>query len=180
MNKVFVGGSRRISRLAPEVRKRIDQIMERQLCILVGDANGADKAVQAYLKEHNYPRVIVFCTAGECRNNVADWQVRSVRPPHKAKDFAFFAAKDAAMANDADGALMLWDGKSAGTIINVARMIKAGKPAVVYVTPTRSFRTLRTPSELESLRTVGPADAWARIDRYLAEQVSEEVQATIF
>jgi hypothetical protein len=70
MIKVFIGGSRGIRRLGPEVRKRLDEIIRKQLFVLVGDANGADKAVQNYLHERGYDRVEVFCTGGHCRNNV--------------------------------------------------------------------------------------------------------------
>jgi hypothetical protein len=48
MKKVFVGGSRKISRLNEQVRKRLDQIIEKQLQVLLGDANGADKADDLY------------------------------------------------------------------------------------------------------------------------------------
>ena len=43
---VFVAGSRQISRLPAEVRSRLDTMIEKGFQILVGDANGADKAVQ--------------------------------------------------------------------------------------------------------------------------------------
>ncbi|MGH9387438.1 MAG: hypothetical protein ACRD2N_24500 [Vicinamibacterales bacterium] len=46
---VFVAGSRQISRLPAEVRARLDTVIEKGFQILVGDANGADKAVQRYL-----------------------------------------------------------------------------------------------------------------------------------
>jgi hypothetical protein len=180
MKKVFIGGSRRISKLSADVRRRIDRAIERQSCVLVGDANGADKAVQAYLNERAYPNVVVFCTGGQCRNNLAGWQVKAVTPPHGVRDFEFFTAKDAAMARDADAALMLWDGKSSGTVVNVARMIAAGKPAVVYVGPERRFRTLRTSSDLESLLALCPPDAKRRIDRHIAEHAAEYRQPAIF
>ena len=54
MKKVFIGGSRKISRLNESLRQRIDQMIEKNLQILLGDANGADKAVQAYLDEREY------------------------------------------------------------------------------------------------------------------------------
>ena len=47
MTKVFIGGSRAITRLHPEVAKRLRNIIDGKLMVLVGDANGADKAVQA-------------------------------------------------------------------------------------------------------------------------------------
>ena len=54
MTKVFIAGSRRLSRLNAEVKRRIDTMIEKDFTILVGDANGADKAVQRYLAEKGY------------------------------------------------------------------------------------------------------------------------------
>jgi hypothetical protein len=91
VTRVFIGGSRRISRLAPDVTRRIDAIIERQLAVLVGDANGADKAVQEYLLGKSYERVEVFCSGGGCRNNLGSWPVRDVPVSKgaKRKDFSF-------------------------------------------------------------------------------------------
>jgi hypothetical protein len=69
MNRVFIGGSRHASSLSPEVKSRLDRIMDRQYSIIVGDAIGADKAVQSYLQGKGYRDVEVFCAGGECRNN---------------------------------------------------------------------------------------------------------------
>ena len=151
MKKVFLSGSRRISRLPAEVRRRLEEMIRRELTILVGDANGADKAIQTYFAEQRYPNVLVFCTAGDCRNNVGGWPVRAVDAPHRARDFAFFTAKDAVMAEEADVGLALWDGQSSGTIVNVARLVVRSKPAVVYVARTKTFSTLRTPDDLATL-----------------------------
>ena len=73
MTKVFIGGSRKIGRLGPEVRQRLDRIIEKKIQVLIGDANGADKAVQMYLRSRGYYRVQVFCMDGVCRNNVGGW-----------------------------------------------------------------------------------------------------------
>lgn len=54
MTKVFIAGSRRLSRLNADVKRRIDIMIEKGFTILVGDANGADKAVQRYLVEKGY------------------------------------------------------------------------------------------------------------------------------
>ena len=67
MSNVFVGGSRRISRLNVEVQKRLEQIIDKQLAVLVGDANGADKAVQDFFRSRHYPNVVVFCTEGKSK-----------------------------------------------------------------------------------------------------------------
>lgn len=56
MTKVFIAGSRQIARLPAEVKNRIDTMVDKGFQILVGDANGADKAVQRYLAPPAAPR----------------------------------------------------------------------------------------------------------------------------
>lgn len=127
MKRVFVGGSRHVSRLNDDIRSRLDQIIERRLNILIGDVNGADKVIQHYLQNHEYKYVVVFCTGGECRNNIGGWPVRSVTPTHSVKDFDYYTAKDIVMAYEADVGFMVWGGQSPGTIVNAARLLVAGK-----------------------------------------------------
>ena len=174
MKKVFIGGSRRISRLNEQLRKRLDQIVDKNLQVLLGDANGADKAVQAYLAECGYRNVQIFCSAGDCRNNLGPWEIKSVKPPHLRRDFEFFTAKDAAMAEEADVGLMLWDGESSGTVVNAARLIAAGKPVVVYVGPEKRFFTVKSHSDFESLLSPCPAEIRQRIDRYVAQHAASQ------
>ena len=84
MTTVFVGGSRRVSELSAEVRERLDNIMEGKFTVVIGDATGADKAVQRYLYDKHYRNVEVFCSGGICRNNVGDWQNRRIRSANRA------------------------------------------------------------------------------------------------
>lgn len=139
MTKVFIGGSRRISRLNAEVRQRIDRIIERRLPVLVGDANGADKAVQEYLRSKNYDLVEVFCSGDSCRNNTGHWPVRMIPVKGKRRDFSFYAIKDRAMADEASVGLMLWDKESVGTLMNVLRLVWRHKKGVVFIAPDREF-----------------------------------------
>lgn len=180
MKKVFLSGSRRLSRLPSEVRERLDEMIRRDLTILVGDASGADKAVQTYFAEHHYPNVVVFCTSGNCRNNVGNWPVRAVKAPHRARGFAFFTAKDAAMAEEADVGLALWDGQSSGTIVNVARLVARSKPAVVYIAPMKTFSTLKTPDDLAELLSSADADVRERVEGYIHDHVAELAQPQMF
>jgi hypothetical protein len=101
MTKVFIGGSRRVTRLNADVQRRIDKIIEQGFSILVGDANGADKAVQTYLRSRRYHKVDVFCTAGNCRNNVGDWPIRTAPAPAGSRGFDYYAVKDDRMAEEA-------------------------------------------------------------------------------
>ena len=180
MKKVFIGGSRKISRLNDQLRKRLDQIIQKKLQVLLGDANGSDKAVQAYLAECGYRNVQIFCSAGDCRNNLGPWEVKSVRPPHNRRDFEFFTAKDAAMAQEADVGFMLWDGQSSGTLVNAARLIAAGKPVVVYIAPEKKFRTLKSQSDFEALLSPCSSEIRQRIVRYIADYAGEYAQPIMF
>ena len=150
MSVVFIGGSRRLSRLNSVIRGRLDNIMERKNAVIIGDANGGDRAVQAYLAERGYRSVTVYCTNADCRNNVGRWPVRSVEATNQ-RGFDYYALKDAAMAADAECGFMLWDGKSKGTLFNIRRLLAAGKPVVVYLAADHACHTIRHDAELAAL-----------------------------
>lgn len=42
MKMVFIGGSRRLSKINKDIRQRIDNIINNRYTILIGDANGID------------------------------------------------------------------------------------------------------------------------------------------
>jgi hypothetical protein len=151
--RVFVGGSRRLSRLNKDVKCRLDRVIEKGLTVIVGDANGADKAVQRYLSSKRYEKVIVFCMAGECRNNLGSWPTRQVTAASDVRRGSlYYGTKDRAMGSEADYGLMLWDGKSRGTLTNIEDLLRREKPVVVYLAADGSFVTLRQLSQLARLR----------------------------
>lgn len=151
MSAVFIGGSRRLGRLNAELSQRLENIIQRRLGVLIGDANGFDRAAQAYLAEREYGSVLVYCTAGVCRNNVGGWTVHSVEYSGRDRGRAFYTAKDDAMLADADYGLFAWDGKSEGTLRNVRKMAEQEKPSAVYVSPIRRFVTVRRVDDMSSL-----------------------------
>ena len=119
--------------------------------MFVGDANGADRALQAHLAGRGYERVVVYSVAGLLRNNVGRWQVRSVDAPRGARGFALYSAKDLQMANDASFGFMLWDGKSRGTLDNVRNLLAHGKPVAVHLGPASRFVSLKSTDDLSKL-----------------------------
>lgn len=151
MTHVFIGGSRRLGRINSELRHRLDNIIDKRLCVLVGDANGFDRATQAYLADNDYREVIVYCTAGKCRNNVGNWPVNAIEYNGKGRGREFYTAKDDAMLHDADYGLFAWDGKSKGTLRNVRKMAESQRPSSVYVSPRRKFVTIRTLRDADKL-----------------------------
>ena len=143
MPQVFIAGSRTVSRLNVQIKERLDNIMKQNFTVLVGDANGADRAVQRYLAQHNYRNVVVYCME-VCRNNVGEWPTRHHTAPLSAKrDRHYYGIKDTAMAKDAGCGFMLWDGVSKGTLTNIVNLLSVRKKALLYLCPRKMFFTLR-------------------------------------
>ena len=143
MISVFIGGSRRLGLVNAELARRLDTIMHKHLRVVIGDANGFDRAAQSYLAEHEYRDVVVYCTAGEYRNNLGHWPLHAVEYRGRDRGLAFYTAKDDAMLRDADFGLFAWDGKSKGTLRNIRKMAEQAKPSAVYVAPFKKFVTVR-------------------------------------
>jgi len=170
---VFLAGSRSLTHLDEMVKERLDNVVEKGLAIVIGDANGADKAFQKYLANRNYRRVTIYCSGDTCRNNLGDWSTQNVLglplvaahsgpAAAKAVGRAFFAYKDRKMAEDADYGLLLWDGKSAGTMPNVIEMLRRRKKTLVYVAATRDFIAVN--GITDAFRLLQIADTHAKTD----------------
>jgi hypothetical protein len=167
MTKVFIAGSRALSRLNADVKRRIDTMIDKGFTILVGDANGADKAVQRYLAEKHFRNVIVHCMAGNCRNNIGDWPTREIAAAPGARGFAYYSTKDLAMVKEAEYGLMLWDGESKGTLNSVINMVHQNKMVVVYFAPKKKFQNLRSSSDVTQLL--------ANLDRAKVQQLERQL-----
>jgi len=139
---IFLGGSRKISRLNKEIKERLQNIINQQFTILIGDANGADKTLQQFLKEKNYKNVFIYCSGNGCRNNLGNWEAVKIGDESKIKNIKFYMMKDAEMANKAEYGFMLWDGKSAGTLNNVLNLLSNQKKTLVYFSPQKRFYTI--------------------------------------
>lgn len=151
MTTVFIGGSRRLARLNEQIRAKLAEIADRRLRILIGDANGADRAVQSQLAEWGYSNVTVYFVGSKPRNNEGGWPLLKVSAPSRSKGSEYYAAKDKAMAQEADCGLMIWDGESRGTLSNVRNLIREEKPVAVYVSKQRRFVNVLIASDLRSL-----------------------------
>lgn len=157
MKRVFFGGSRKLGRLNEQVRTRAEKMMSEGLQVLVGDANGADKAIQKFFADRQYSHVLVFFSGESPRNNVGNWQTVPVKVDRTKRDFKFHTAKDLAMCEGADYGFMMWDGESQGTVNNILNLLERGKKVVVYHSPGREFLTFRSPADAEELlRRIAP------------------------
>ncbi len=153
MTTVFIAGSISISNLHEKVQERINNIVSSDLNVVVGDADGADTAIQECLRKFHANKVTVYCTGDAPRNNVAEWPVHRVGSKAKAGTRAYFTAKDLEMARSSDYGLMIWDCKSTGTLSNVIELLREGKKSVVFVNKNEDFVTICDKSGLNHLLT---------------------------
>lgn len=151
MKTIFLSGSRGINRLNEDIRSRVQKIIENNFLVIIGDANGADKALQKFLKDSGYKNVVVFCAGEACRNNIGTWDVHKVFVDASLKGRDFYTQKDKEMAARADYGLILWDGKSAGSINNVFELLKRDKTAVVYFSPGKTFYDIKNLQDAHNL-----------------------------
>lgn len=184
MTTVFLSGSRKISHINELIRGRLDNMMNNNLDIMVGDANGADKAMQSYLAEKEYPKVTVYFVGSKCRNNVGNWETRNVQVDSKLSGRQFYSHKDKKMAQIADFGFVLWDGQSAGSIENVFEVVKHGKKAVVYFTPEKWFSNIKSIADIQALLGECDREVLRNLDRKLNfnrmyREIENRLQETI-
>ena len=151
MTTVFLSGSRKLSRINDQIRCRIQKMLDQEFVIVLGDANGADKAMQGFLAESGYRHVTVFCAGQACRNNLGAWDTANITVPSHLSGRDFYAEKDKEMAAQADYGFVLWDGKSSGSINNVIELVRREKSVVVYLSAAREFFTVKTPHDINAL-----------------------------
>ncbi|MDH6344298.1 hypothetical protein M2480_003191 [Parabacteroides sp. PFB2-12] len=125
--KVFISGSISIKRLRENDIPFLEEIIEGNRTILIGDAFGLDKAVQEYLCKNEYQDVVVYYSGENIRNNVGGWPTRQIPNPENLTGRLLYKLKDKAMGDDCDSALMFWDGKSKGTEQNMTYLDELDK-----------------------------------------------------
>lgn len=178
MTTVFLSGSRRIARIGEEVRGRIDNMVQSRLSVITGDANGADRAMQAYLHEIGYADVTVYYVGAAPRNNVGSWPTKNVPVDGKLSGREFYSQKDQAMARIADLGFVLWDGKSSGSVQNMLWLLLQNKTVVVFYAPEKQFYNLRTEGEFSDLLSKCDGAALSDIGRKirLPERIADSLR----
>lgn len=165
MHKVFISGSMRIKNINQEVLKRIDNIINSQYQILVGDADGVDSSIQNYLFQNKVSTVLVYCTGSQPRNNLGHWSTNNIETNHSSGTRAFFTAKDLVMAEDCDYGLMIWDAKSTGTLSNTLELLKRKKSSLVFVNKEKLFVKVKEVGDLELLVSYMSESALLKADK---------------
>ncbi len=182
--KVFVAGSIAIKRLNEQIKNRLENIIASNYDIVVGDANGADKAIQKYLDEKQYKNVSVYCSGDACRNNIGNWKELNISVPKNLSGRKYYMVKDLKMASDSDYGFMLWDGKSSGTLSNSVELLKMNKSTLVYFSPENSFYTISSVDDIKELlkkcddKSISTINRKINIDRSIT-QLDGDIQTAL-
>jgi hypothetical protein len=139
--------------------------MHQHFAIVIGDANGADKAIQSYFAAKGYRNVLVYCMGDRCRNNVGAWPTKQVSVNRQKKDFAYYATKDEEMAQAASYGFMIWDGSSKGTLNNILNLLRQQKKVLVYFVPDKSCYTLGSFEDFTALLSKCSSDDRQKLEK---------------
>lgn len=134
MSSVFISGSIAVKIIPRDVETSINKIIEQNISILVGDADGMDTMVQNYCKKKNYKNVTVYSIYTSPRYKVPEFNKKYITvSTDSKKERERQKEKDAAMTNDSDYSLVIWDGKSKGSYQNILRAIESNKKVKVFL-----------------------------------------------
>lgn len=149
---IFVSGSLSVTELSDFAKAHVRSIVTNRMNVLIGDAYGADKAIQQELyKKYDYPFVTVYASNGKARNNVGGRKVKAVDAPAGIYGREFYTYKDVAMSNDCDFGFMLWDGKSKGTMNNIERLLSMNKLSIICLSNKHKSFKIETRQQLDNM-----------------------------
>ena len=115
--------------LPAEVKERIDEAVARNMMIIVGEARGACRAYQDYLKSKGYRNVIVG-HALSLRYNAGNW---------KDKQYGKnVEERERGMIEDCDEAIIIWVNQSGVIAGNLEILKRAGKLTLLYEYSTKT------------------------------------------
>ena len=109
--------------LPVEVKERIDRAIERGMTIIVGEAAGANRLYQDYLKAKDYRNVVVG-HAIRLRYNAGNW--KDVQYGKNLKE------RERKMIEDCDSAVVIWMNNSSVIANDLEILKRLGKPTFLY------------------------------------------------
>lgn len=178
--KIFIAGPRAIKEIDENVSMKLQNILEKEYDVLVGDADGIDSSVQKLLNKQNYKKVTVYASKGIARNNYGDWKIKNVIVEGNLTGFDFYAQKDLEMAKDSDIGFMIWNGKSKGTFNNMINLLNLGKKVILYYVPTQKFYQFQQMNDLEEFINVN-VKLDSKLKKMLPQkEIKQFVQACLF
>ena len=190
MNSVFISGSIEITTLSQPVQEALNNIINKNLKVLIGDARGVDEAAQKYLFKHHYTNVEIFsiknppriCISKDFTIRIVDYQKKHeyLILDDKEKNKIQFSErkkqtfKDIEMSKIADYFLVVWDNKSKGTKDNILRGIQYNKKIKLIIgdkiIPPENIKADFIHDQYENANGICIKDLRERLDQELGEE----------
>ncbi len=140
-DKVFISGSISIKTIPNSVKSSLNNIIKKNMQILIGDAAGIDTLVQKHCMAKKYYNVIVYSIKQYPRFKASEnFDLKLINVPNEIKkERERQQQKDIAMTKDSDYSFIIWDCKSKGSYANIIRAIEYEKEIKLYVTNRNKF-----------------------------------------
>lgn len=162
--KIFITGSRYIEDNLPKtVYDKIDDHMDQGDEFLIGDRAGFDSYVQRDLcnKLYDYVTVYVSGWREKSKNNIGRWS-EEYCPIGVLFWYDYNIERDFAMAEDADAGIVIWDGESVESFINMINLIFLGKRVDLYLLNEEKWVNIESLEDLKDY--VGEKSGWTDAD----------------
>ena len=123
--KLLLMGSKAFQarKLPIKITKQIDEALTKKMRIVVGEAPGACRLFQDYLKYKNYTKVIVG-HAKSIRYNAGNWKTKQY-----GKDVM---EREKNMIEECNSAIIIWTDQSGVIAENLEFLKRLGKPTFLY------------------------------------------------
>ena len=181
-NTVFISGSISIKKLPQEVIESIEKIIENQIHILVGDADGIDTLIQNFCLSKNYTNLTVYSISAIPRYKASDeFNFKHIFPDENIKkERARQQEKDKAMTLESEFTFVIWDGKSKGSYANLLRALEYNKKIKVYNDITKTFldKSKINKTEIEYIYRENNGYTASEVVQYLKDEVIDIFQRT--
>ncbi|MGJ0314620.1 hypothetical protein [Aliarcobacter cryaerophilus] len=141
MNSVFISGSSSIKDLPNDAIKSLENIIDKEFEIFVGDAKGVDTLIQQYFYKKEYTNINI-CTIYETPRNLASNKFKIKQVDYDKNLFGEREKqtfKDEFMTLNSNYSFAIWDGKSKGSFENIKRAIISNKKLKVFYTLENRF-----------------------------------------
>jgi len=181
-NKVFISGSISIKKLPQEVIDSIEKIIENNIRILVGDADGIDSLIQNFCLSKNYTNLTVYSISAIPRYKASnEFDFKHIFPDVEIKkERARQQEKDKAMTLESEFSFVVWDTKSKGSYVNIIRALENNKKIKIYNNVNKSFfeQSKINKTEIEFIYRENNGYTASEVVQYLKDEVIEIFQKT--
>lgn len=154
--KVFISGSMSIKKLPNDVHEVLDEIISKNIEILVGDAFGVDMLIQNYCYNKSYDNVTVYHVGDKPRNLVNEdtFKTKHINTQDSDKtEKEKQIRKDIKMTDDCDYCFVIWDEKSPGSYNNILRSLP-NKYTKVYLEPSKKYLSSKEDNFKDDIKVI--------------------------